>query len=171
MFGTIDMRRRHNALKLLRRRAFVPLAHGGELRERIGTLRIEIERRVKDELVTDQPARVVARRIIIIGPKMICRSITKVADAINIEESDFSAAALIAVTDDDDGVFGHEHLVIPGVARIDVRAKRIDGRNGFEQSIADGDSEETAAPQYHQMIAVKFDDAAFIDAGVLRVRD
>ena len=39
----------------------------------------------------------------------------------------------------------------------------------FNAAVADSDSEETATAEHDEMIAVNFDDAAFIDAGVLSV--
>src|SRR5262245_22912967 len=91
--------------------------------------------------------------------------------AINIKQADLRAAALIAVSYHDDPFTGDQHLVIPGVMRIDVRSERIDGRNRLQRAVAHGDCEQTPAPQNYQMIAVQFDDAALIDPGVLSVRD
>ena len=104
----------------------MPLAHGRELRERIRAFWIKIEWRIENQLAADQPARIVARRIVIVGAQVIGRSVSKIARAIDIEQSDFRPSAFIAVTDDDDGVFRDEHLVVPRVARVDIRSKCID---------------------------------------------
>ncbi len=53
--------------------------------------------------------------------------------------------------------------------RIDVRTKSVDCRDRFQRAVADGHGEETAATQNDEVIAMDFDDAAFVDACVLSV--
>src|SRR5262245_10074921 len=112
---------RDNALELARRRAFMPLANSGKILKRIRRAGIKIKRSVEDELGTDQPAGVVARRIIVVGAQMIGRAVAKLALGVDLEQADLGAAALIAVTNYRDVVLGDQHLVVPGAARINVR--------------------------------------------------
>ena len=124
-FRTIDARRGNDALEFLRRRALMPLAHGRKRDGWIVGVRIHVERRVEDQLAADQAARVVARRVVIVRTQVIGRSIRKISGAIDVEETDFRAAAFVAVANHDDGVIRNQHLVVPGGARIDVRAECV----------------------------------------------
>src|SRR5437762_3145022 len=64
--GHINMGRRNNALKFIRRRALSPFAYGRKLRERILCVRVQIQRRVEDQLAANQAAGIVARRVIVV---------------------------------------------------------------------------------------------------------
>jgi hypothetical protein len=90
--------------------------------------------------------------------------------AVEVEEADLGTAALVRVADHDDRVAADQHLVVPGAARIDPRAVRIGRRRRREPVVAQAHGEEPAAAQDHEMIAVHFHDAAFVDAGRLHVR-
>src|SRR5258705_4246758 len=56
-------------------------------------------------------------------------------------------------------------------ARLDYRPKRGYRQNRFQAVTADGYRKQTATPQHDQLIAMEFDDAAFIDAGMLSIGD
>ena len=57
------------------------------------------------------------------------------------------------------------------MARIDIRAERVEHRARAKIRPADRDREQAAAAQDDEMIAVHFDDATFVDAGVLDIRN
>ena len=86
---------------------------------------IHVKRTVENQLGADQATRVVARRVIVVRTQVISRAVAELALRIDVEETDFGAAALVTVADDRDRVGGDEHLVVPRVRRIDLRAKRI----------------------------------------------
>src|SRR6185312_4921490 len=102
---------------------------------------------------------------------MIGRTVGDVAVGIDLEEADFSAAAFVTVANDRDSVFRYEHLVVPGIVRIDVWPKGINRRNWTQRAITDCDREQPPASQNYELIAMHLHDAAFIDAGVLDVGD
>ena len=102
---------------------------------------------------------------------MISRSISEIARRVDSEQTDFRAAAFVAVADHGHCIFRDQHLVVPGVARIDLRAERIRHRNRLQCAAANRHREQAPAPQHDQMIAVQLDDIAFVNAGVLRVGD
>ena len=84
---------------------------------------------------------------------------------------DFGAAAHVTIADHRHRIGRDEHLVVPGGIRIDVRAECVNRRERFQSTITNRDGEQAAAAQNHQMIAMKFDDAAFVHAGMLGICD
>src|SRR4029077_20788456 len=100
---------------------------------------------------------------------MIGRAIGELTQFVDVEETDFCSAAFVAVADNCDGIAGDQHLVIPGVAWIDVWTKSSDSGNWSQCASADCDGEETTASQDHEVIAVQFDNATLVDASVLYV--
>ena len=100
---------------------------------------------------------------------MIGRSIAELTRRINLEQADFRAAAIIAVANDCDCVLGDQHLVIPGRTRINVGRKRIHAGDRLQRSVIDGDGEQPATAQDHQVIAMHLDYAAFVNARMLHV--
>src|SRR6266851_3933108 len=102
---------------------------------------------------------------------MVSRAVTEISVVVDIEQSDFGAAPLITVTNHRNGIFRHQHLVVPGIARIDVRSKGVNSGNWFQRVTANGHCEQAASAKHDQMIAMQLDDAAFIYAGVLNVGD
>jgi hypothetical protein len=102
---------------------------------------------------------------------VISRSKAQTAGPIDVEETHLGAAAFVAVANDHDRVFRHQHLVVPRVAWINVGTERINRRDGFQRAIANRHREQAAAAQDHEVVPVQFDDAAFVDSGVLRVGD
>ena len=78
--GAVDARRRRDALEVgrPRRRASGATPGSGSARSR----RVEIERRVEDELAADQPARVVARRVVVVGAQVVGRAVAQLARAV-----------------------------------------------------------------------------------------
>jgi hypothetical protein len=164
LVGAVDARGRGDALELLG-----PAPHRGESGGRIGAPKVEIERRVEHELAADEPARVIARGVIVVGAQVVGGAIAQLARTREIEQRELGAAARVAVADHHHGVLPDQHLVVPGAARVDVGAERVDRGNRLET--ADFEREEPAAAQDHQMLAVQLDDAALVDAGVLDVGD
>ena len=171
LVGAVDARRRRDALEVRRRRAGAPLAHRRELGVRVGDERVEVERRVEDELRADQPARVVARGVVVVRAQVIGALVREPAGARDVEQADLGAAARVAVADHRDRVAGDQHLVVPRAARVDVGAERVGGRHRLERAAGDADGEEAPAPQHDEVLAVQLDDPALVDAGVLDVGD
>src|SRR5215211_5745991 len=100
---------------------------------------------------------------------MISRAIAELAVVGDVEEPYFRTPALVAVADHDDSVTGHEHLVVPGAVWIDVRPEGVGMRDWPQRAITDSDGEKTSATQHDEVIPMYLDDAAFVDACVLRV--
>jgi hypothetical protein len=100
---------------------------------------------------------------------VIGRPIGQLPRARNVEHADFGAATRVAVTDDDDGVVGNQHLVVPRTAGVHVAPVGVKRRNRSQLVVTDADGEQTSATQDHQMLPVHLDDAAFVDAGVLHI--
>ena len=171
LVGAVDPRGRGDAFELGGERARTPPAHRRERRVRVAAPRVETVRRIEDELRADQPARVVARRVVVVRAQVIGRLVGELARARDLEQADLGAAARVAVADHDDGVAGDEHLVVPRAARIDVSAERVGGGHRPQVAVADPHREEPPAPQDHEVVAVHLDDPAFVDAGVLDVGD
>src|SRR5262245_15518513 len=102
---------------------------------------------------------------------MISRSIRELTLFVDVEKANFRAATLVAIADHRDGVAGNEHLVVPGVTGIDVWTKGIDSGYWSQRAVADCDCEESTPTQDYQVIAVKLDNATFVDPGVLSIGD
>ena len=77
---------------------------------------------------------------------MIGRSIAEIAGAINIEQADFRPTAFVTVANHRYGIVRHEHLVVPGVSRIDIGTERVYCRDGFQRAVANGHREQPATP-------------------------
>src|SRR5258708_38886050 len=102
---------------------------------------------------------------------MISRSVSELAGAVYSEQADFRPAAFVAVSDHRDRVFRDEHLVVPGVTRIDLGPEGIRHRDRLQRAAANRDGEQSAASEHDQIIAMQLYDVAFIKAGVLSVGD
>ena len=134
-------------------------------------LPVQIERCVEDHPVADQPRRIVARRIIIVGAEMVGVFEAQPPAAVEPEAVDLRAAAAIAVADDDDAVAREQHLVIPVAARADPRRKSVDRIDRPHAAAGQRDREQPAAAQDDQNVAADLDDAALVDIGFLRIGD
>src|SRR5690606_16698193 len=102
---------------------------------------------------------------------MISRTVRQRTGAIYVEKIYLGSAAAVAVADDDDRVARHEHFVIPIVARIYSRSKRIYRRDRRKRIVADLFRKEPPAAKNNEVFAVQLYNAAFVNSGVLRVRD
>ena len=89
-------------MELFRRSALVPFPDCRKRLIRIAV--VEILRCVEDQFVADEAARIVARGIVIVRAQVVCRTIRQLPIVSDIKQSDFGAAALITVTNHDDGV-------------------------------------------------------------------
>ena len=85
------------------------------------------------------------------------RAIAKLTGRVDVEESNFSSAAFVAVPNHGDSVTGNEHLVIPGGTRVDVRRKRVNRGDGFQSTIANCHRKEAPTTQHYEVIAVHGD--------------
>src|SRR5437016_6120059 len=137
MVRPINIGGRRYAVKLIWGRAFVPLAHCGKALPGVSVTRIDIKRRIKDQLAADEAAGIVARRIIIVGAKVIGRTIGELACGIYLEDADLSAAPFVTVANHRDRVIGNQHLVIPGIARVNVWPKSISAGDWSQRAISD----------------------------------
>ena len=92
------------------------------------------------------------------------------ASVVDREQAHLRAAPLVAVADHDHPVALHQHFVVP-LRRLGAVRVGIHRRDRPELARAHRDGEEPPAPEHHQVVAVQLDDAALVDAGVLRVGD
>src|SRR5882724_5986619 len=102
---------------------------------------------------------------------MVSGSVGEISCGVDIEYSYFGTTAFIAIANYRDGVIGHQHLVIPGVAWINVRSEGINSGNWLQAIATDGYGKQATSAKHNQMIAVQLDDSAFVHAGVLHVGD
>jgi hypothetical protein len=147
-----------------------PAADAGQRLERV-LVPIEIERRVEDQAVADQPRGVVARRIIIVRLEMPGVLEAKPAGGIDPKAVYLGAAAGVAVADDDDPVAGDQHLVIPVAAARDSGREGVDRIDRPHPPAAKADGEQPAAAEDDEMLAADLDDVALVDARFLIVGD
>ena len=123
--GAIDARRRQDALEVLRRRIVAPMAQRRQERTAVESPRTDLQRRVEDQSIADQPAGVIARRVVVVAAQLIGGAVAQAAAGVEIEQPDLGAAARIAVADHDHGAVAHQHLVVPGPAGVGVRRMGI----------------------------------------------
>jgi len=93
------------------------------------------------------------------------------ARGVDAEEPHLRPAPPVAVADDDHHVAGDQHLVVPGVFRVDSRPVRVHRRDGPQVARAHPHGEETPAAQDDQVLAVHLHDSALVHPGVLHVGD
>src|SRR5215213_1983014 len=117
--GLIDACRRNDLYEFAIGCTFVPFSDGGEAGHWITAI-TEIHWRIENELVADQPAGVIPRRVIIIRSQVIGRTIRKPTIVSDVKEVDLGTTSPVAVTNHRDRIAGHKHFVIPIAARIDV---------------------------------------------------
>src|SRR2546429_4704254 len=108
-FRAINATSGNDTAKLLCGSSLVPASHGRKRIKRIFSIDIEINGSVEDKLCSDQPACVVARRIVVARAQVISRAVTQLARVVDVEETDFRARPLVAVTDDGNRIAGDEH--------------------------------------------------------------
>ena len=168
----IDAVARQDPLELRPRGSALPATQCGHVARRIeSSVQADINRRVEDQRVADQSAGVVPCGVIVAAAQLVGRPIAKAAIATELEYADLGPAAFVAVADHHHLAVRHEHFVVPGALRVDVRAVGIGGGGRCEPVVADADSEQPASAQHDQEIAAALDDVAFIDALGLVVGD
>ena len=91
----------------------------------------------------------------------------EVARAVDVEEADLGAPALVREADHDHGVVAHQHLVVPRPARLDARAERIRHGNRRQLVALHAHGEEASPSKHDQVIAVDLDDAAVLEQRVV----
>ena len=151
--------------------AAVPAPQAGHHVPRPLPVRMQDRRRVEHELVADQPARIVARRVVVEAAQVIRRAVRKGAVAAEVEQPDLGAAARVAVADHDDRRARDQQLVVPRATRVGARRVGVEHRSALQRVGADAHREEPPATQDHQVIPRTLDDAPFVDAGGLHVGD